>query len=396
MIVYKIDLSLKIIFKNMFRNLVSLVALIMGVSLFIIVFFILRGSKDNFLYNCEKSGSGFIKIHTLNFNNDSRYYLKVDDINSLKYSELSIKSISPETYFKGIITNKFTNLGCHVIGGSEDYKDFMVMDMMFGRFFSSHECLNKDNVIVIDNFTSMKLFGVENSLGREVYIDCKNKIHKYKVIGVMKYPSNLWKQTLNASSFCIIPVGTFIDNFNASPFFDHMYVSFEDNEYDNSNLIINFLKVKNGISKDIYQVESFMKQENHVKNMSNMFAKMVELTIVVFVFLNGLNIMNFMLCMIENRAGEIGVKKCVGANKADIFLQFIFESMVLSFFVGVGSLFIGVICSYFICLIMNIQFILTILNILILILICIFMGLIFGIIPALKACKIKPIDYLKL
>lgn len=392
MIIYKIDLSLKIIFKNMFKNFLSLIVLMLGVSLFVIMFFILRGSKNIFLHNCEKSGSGFIKIHTLNFNNDSRYYLKFDDIKSLKYSELPIKSISPEVYFKGVITNKFTNLGCHVIGGSEDYSDFMIMDMMFGRFFSSYECLNKENVIVIDNLTSMKLFGVENSIGREVYIGNKNNIYKYKVVGVMKYPSNIWKQTINVTSFCIIPVDNFISRFNINSFFDYVYVSFKDirDEQNISNSIINFLKIKNNISKDIYQVESFMKQENHFKNMSDIFSKIIEIIIIIFIFLNVLNMMNFMMCTINSRSVKIG------SNKINVFFQVIFESIIIALFIGSVSVFIGTICSYFICLFMNIKLGLNVLNIFILILICIFMGLISGIVPALKACKIKNVDYSRL
>lgn len=392
MIIHKIYLSLKIIFKDMFKNLIPLVALMLGFSLFVIMFFILGGSKNNFLHNCEKSGSGFIKIHTLNFDKDSRYSLRFDDIKSLKYSGLPIKSISPEVYFKGIITNKFTNLGCHVIGGSEDYRDFMIMDMMFGRFFSTYECLNKENVVVIDNFTSMKLFGVENSIGREVYIGSKDNIYKYKIVGVMKYPSNIWKQTLNASSFCIIPVDNFINHFNISSFFDYLYVSIKKNEDVGiiSNSIINFLKVKNNMSKDIYQVENFIKHESHLKSMSNIFSKMIGFIIVIFIFLNSLNMMNFMLYKIHNRVFKKGL------SKTNIFFQVVFESIMLALFLGGGSILIGIIFSYFICLFMNINPGVNIFNIFILFVICIFMGFISGIIPALKACKIKHIDYLKL
>ena len=63
-------------------------------------------------------------------------------------------SISPEAYFKGTISNEFDNLTSYVIGGTEDYKDFMMMEMLNGRFFSRYECANKENVVIIDNVMS--------------------------------------------------------------------------------------------------------------------------------------------------------------------------------------------------------------------------------------------------
>ena len=127
MVINNINLSLKIIFKNMFKNFIALFGIIMGISLFVILFCVLKYDKNIFLHNYQKIGSNFIKVHTLNFNKDKKYYLNFDDIRSLKYSDLSIESISPEVYFKGIISNKFTNLGCYIIGGTEDYRDFKFM-----------------------------------------------------------------------------------------------------------------------------------------------------------------------------------------------------------------------------------------------------------------------------
>lgn len=393
MVINNINLSLKIIFKNMFKNFISLFGIIMGITIFVILFSILKYDKNIFLHNCKKAGSNFIKVHTLNFNKDKKYYLNFDDIKSLKYSNLSIESISPEVYFKGIISNKFTNLGCYIIGGTEDYRDFMIMDMMFGRFFSKHECINKENVIIIDNFTSMKLFGVENSLGREIYIGDSKIVDKYKIIGIMKYPSNIWKKNSNIPSFCIIPVDNFIYKFKTTSFFEYVYVSIKNTEdiYNVSNSIINFLKVKNNISKDVYQIENFIKQENYIKNMSDIFIKVVKFIIYIFIFLSGINIMNFMSFNISCRAKEIGIRRSVGASRYDIFMQFVIESCILSLLLGIIGIIIGGVISHFLKFFTNMQLKLNILDIFVFLLVYFLIGICFGSFSAIKACRIDPI-----
>lgn len=390
-----IKLSLKISLKNIFKNTLSLVGVIILISLVIMIFSIIRVSENKFEYVSQKMGSNFIKINTLNPNKDRRYYLNFDDIYSLKQSNLSIKSISPEIYFKGMVTNGLSTLPCYVIGGSEDYKDFMVMDMMYGRFFSNYECVNKENVIVIDNFTSINLFGSENSLGRELYLGDSKNLEKYKVVGVINNPSNIWRKNINVTSFCIIPVNNLIYKFNQNSLFEYVYVSLK-NEEDMCSVpysIINFLKVKNNVSKDIYQIENFMKQEVYINNMGNIFMKMVEFVIGVLILISGISLMNFSNLTISNRTKEIRIKKIFGANNYQIFSEFMVEYCILYLLIGIIGGGIGILLTYVLGIITKISTLFNLWQVFIFLLIMGVSGLIFTFIPAIKACKINMIEF---
>lgn len=389
-----IKLSLKISLKNILKNTLSLVGIIILISLVIMIFSIIRVSENKFEYVSEKMGSNFIKINTLNPNKDRRYYLNFDDIYSLKQSNLSIKSISPEIYFKGMVTNGLSTLPCYIIGGSEDYKDFMVMDMMYGRFFSNYECVNKENVIVIDNFTSLNLFGSENSLGREVYLGDSKNLDKYKIVGVINNPSNIWRKNINVTSFCIIPINNLIYKFNHNSLFEYVYVSLNGEDiYNAPYSIINFLKVKNNVSKDIYQIENFMKQEVYINNMGNAFMKIVEIIIGVLILISGISLMNFSNLLINNRVKEIRIKKIFGANNYQIFSEFIVEYFILYILIGIISGGIGILLTYILGIVTRVSILFNFWQIFIFLLIMGLSGLIFTFIPIIKACKIKMIEF---
>lgn len=389
-----IKLSLKISLKNILKNTLSLVGIIILISLVIMIFSIIRVSENKFEYVSEKMGSNFIKINTLNPNKDRRYYLNFDDIYSLKQSNLSIKSISPEIYFKGMVTNGLSTLPCYIIGGSEDYKDFMVMDMMYGRFFSNYECVNKENVIVIDNFTSLNLFGSENSLGREVYLGDSKNLDKYKIVGVINNPSNIWRKNINVTSFCIIPINNLIYKFNHNSLFEYVYVSLNGEDiYNAPYSIINFLKVKNNVSKDIYQIENFMKQEVYINNMGNAFMKIVEFIIGILILISGISLMNFSNLLINNRVKEIRIKKIFGANNYQIFSEFIVEYFILYILIGIISGGIGISLTYILGIVTRVSILFNFWQIFLFLLIMGLSGLIFTFIPIIKACKINMIEF---
>lgn len=390
MIIDHINLSLKLIFKNKFRRLTSIIGIIIGFILLIISFSLLKIGEIKLISSTDKIGKNIIKINVINSEKCFKNYFNFDDIKFLKYSNLSINSISPELYFKGVVSNEFCNLSSYIIGGTEDYKDFMMMDMVNGRFFSEYECLNKENVIIIDNVTSNNLFGTEDSIDREVYIGvCPSKLYKYKVIGVIKHPSNIWKDNENILSFSVVPISTYIKNFNRDPFFEYLYISLNSKQDINliGESIINFLKVKNNIRKDIYKLENFLKLEDTIDEANSLITKIIKVTGYIFIFISGIIITNVMFSNINSRKNEISIRKICGANKFDIFIQFICESFILSLIGGMFGVLLGGMMTVFLSSLINENLSTNFINLFKILIISLITGVIFGIFPAIKSCN---------
>lgn len=390
-----IKVSFKIILTNKFRSFITLFGIIVCISIFTIMISIFNISKQEFYKSMLKMGKNFIKINILN--QDSRYYLGFEDILALKNSNLYVDSVSPEICSKGLIYNEFDRKGTYIIGGTEDYIDFMSMDLIHGRFFSKVDRVNKERVIVIDNVTSMSLFGTENSIGREVYI-LGGTSRKYTIIGVMRYPSNIWKKNKDITSFCIIPIDSYIENFKFTPLFDYLYISIngEEDAYKVSNSIIDFLKIRNNISKDVYKVEMFLRSENEMNYISGIFITLIKSMSYMCFILSGINVLNAMLYIVETRREEIFLRRLSGGNKLDIFIHFMVESIIFSLIGGVFGLILGCIFIYIINLIFNINLYMEFLWGFYVILISVLLGVLFGIIPSIRASTIPVLNSVNL
>ncbi len=380
-----LKLNLKIIFKSKFRFLTTIFGIMISIILFVITLSILNLERDKFYKSISKMGKNSFKINILS--DEMRGVLSFEDIKALKDSNLYIKSISPELYFKGLIKSNYDEIASYVIGGSEDYKDFMGMDIIYGRFFTKDECALKENVIIIDNVTSMSLFGTENSLGREVLIK-GGKVHrKYKVIGVMRYPSNIWKENKNIISFSVIPIDNYINNFGSNKSFEYLYVSINENENTNliSSSIVDFLKVKNGERKHSYKAEHFLKLDSEVTNINNGFILIFKLMIYVFFILSGINVIITMGFNIKDRQDEILLRRLSGSTKEEIFFKFLMEGVIICFISGVLGSLVSFIMVFLINHMFNVNLNFTFLHVLKFSFLSLILGIIYSVIPSFNA-----------
>lgn len=386
MFIDNLKLSFKIIFRNKFRSLFMIFGIV-GVSFVLSLYFAFgKNIEIKFSNNVRKMGCDFVKVKTSNYFSGFKYFFNFDDINSLKNSSLGIKSISPEIFLKGKIDNKLSSLNSYIICGNEDYFEFMTMDLISGRFFNKHECVNKEKVVLIDVFTSLKLFGTENSIGKYVDLEDGKSISKFRIIGILSYPSRVFKEINSVPSFCIIPINTYAYSLGGNKNFEYMYVSPQKNEniYSLSREILKFLKIKKGALKDEYEIESFINQENRFRGLENIFYENFKFTFILMVFLCGLNIMCVMLYNVNNRIFEICLRRSLGGSRIHVFGEFIFESFILSFLGGLIGIFVFVIFNFMFSLNYSFGFLNFIFSLLCISLI----GILFGIFPALKASNI--------
>ena len=109
----------------------------------------------------------------------------------------------------------------------------------------------------------------------------------------------------------------------------------------------------------------------------------------------GIGIMNIMLVSIKERTREIGIRMAIGAKRADIRMQFLVEAMFLSVLGGLLGILVGVGIGQLVALTTPVPAAIPVFYIFLGFIVCALVGVIFGVIPALKAAKMDPITALR-
>lgn len=132
-----------------------------------------------------------------------------------------------------------------------------------------------------------------------------------------------------------------------------------------------------------------------VNREANLLTGLIAGVAAISLFVGGVGIMNTMLLAVIERTHEIGIRKAIGASNGQILTQFLSESIVLSLWGGVLGLAVAGLANYLLRVFTNYQPVITWSVVALAAGVSVLMGIIFGIIPALKAARKNPIDALR-
>jgi putative ABC transport system permease protein len=274
-------------------------------------------------------------------------------------------------------------------GTTPDYSNIFSLDLAEGRFFTEEEVKEETPVIVLGQTVKQILFGDESAVGKKVKI----KGLDFTVVGVLKEKSLIGFNFDERAYTSYQMVADTTNLKNASMIF------LKANSTDGIEAVRQ--KVAQVISKNHGGVQDFglvaAEGALHIIETISTLVTAIAVGITGVSFLvGGIGIMNVMLLTVKERTREIGIRKAVGAKWWHILLQFLLEAMYISVFGCV----IGLAGSYGLLQwlhhafpVLSSQFPLQIVEGCLLF--SIILGILFGIIPAFKALRIKPIDALR-
>ena len=109
----------------------------------------------------------------------------------------------------------------------------------------------------------------------------------------------------------------------------------------------------------------------------------------------GIGIMNIMLVSVTERTREIGVRRAIGAKKSQILSQFLIEAIILSVLGGLIGVALGVTIPLWLSKVMNLPAAVPLWSIVLGLLFCAFVGIVFGLWPAVRAARLDPVEALR-
>ncbi len=268
-----------------------------------------------------------------------------------------------------------------------------------GRFFNGSESNSGAMVVVLGNEIANKLFGGSaNAIGKEVRIYGR----KFNVIGVLeKEGTSLFGGSKDTSVWMSVNVVRRIFGDNNKNTFPQIVVKPEKG-VDNDEFIAMLtqqLRVKRGLKPDeisnffINQLQGFADFIDNITGSMNIIGLIIS---GFSLLVGGFGIANIMFVSVKERTNLIGIQKSLGAKNKFILFQFLFEAVILAVIGGLIGLFlvfiVSILASQFTG---DFEFVLSPWNMFIGTAISAIIGLISGILPAISASKLDPVEAIR-
>lgn len=386
-----IKMALKSVLSNKMRSFLTMLGIIIGISSVIVLVGIASGSKQTITSAIESMGTNLLTVNLTGSNASS---LTSDDITQLQ-SFSSVKNVAP--VLTGSATAKVgTNSYSTSIEASvPDYENVRDVHAALGRFINEDDNDNRYNVAdvgieVLQNiYPDMKASDYDSLIGTNISLNGTD----FKIIGILE--SKGTSSTGSSDDRVIMPLTTaekLLKTKNVKTY----YVEAKSQDLvDQATTELNmfFLQKYNDDSNQfrvLSQSELLQTSSQTMNTLSLMLGGIASISLLV----GGIGIMNIMLVSVSERTREIGIRQAIGAKRRDILLQFLIEAMFLSLLGGTIGVLLAAVIVAVLPLFVSLKLAMTPSVVLVAFLFSAVVGIAFGLYPANKASKLKPIDAL--
>ena len=397
-----IRVAIRAILSNKSRTLLSTLGIIIGVAAVIIMMSIGQGSKESIRKEISKMGSNVITVRPgadmrggVRQDPSAMQTLKMSDYESMLTGLKYVQHVSPEVTQAGQVVNGNNNTTTTIYGEAPEYMTIKLWTVQEGDCFTDEDVRKNAKVCVIGKTVADELFpGGQNPIGRSI----RFKNIPFRVVGVLKSKGyNNWG--MDQDNLIIAPYTTVMKRIAAQTYFSSISVSALSEEVSEkaieelTALLRANHKIKEGMDDDF----TIRSQQEIMETMSSTMDTVTLILVVAAAFsllVAGIGIMNIMLVSVTERTKEIGLRMAVGATGAVISLQFLIESVLISITGGILGILFGCGLSALAPMV-GMPSSVPAWSIIVSFLVCVFIGVLFGYIPALKAARMDPIEAIR-
>ena len=387
---------------NKVRSGLTMLGIVVGIGSVIAMISVGQGAQASIKDRITAIGSNLIIVMpgaqrspgSISAGRGSAHTLTQADADAIS-SQISNVKVAPELDSRKQVAAKGNNTNTQIIGTVPAYTDVRNEAMDSGSFITGSEDRSSSRVAVLGPSARDDLFGTgADAVGQEIRIGSA----MFKVIGVTA--SKGGSGFNNPDDAIYIPLGTMQHYLVGGSYVSSISVSAasQDAMPGVQQQLADLLLQRHRISNPAMADFSIMNQQDIISTASSVTQTLTLLLASIAgisLLVGGIGIMNMMLTTVTERTREIGLRKSVGAKKGDISMQFLSESVMLTFLGGAIGIVLGFAASLAISHLANMPTSFSYSSVILVFGVSALIGIVFGYYPARRAANLSPIVALR-
>lgn len=390
MVVQSLKMAWSAVVGNKMRSFLTMLGIIIGVASLVVLVSIVNGATGSVTDSISSLGTSLLSVTVTDDKGNPFTWQEVTALaDEEEFSEAAPLAQASVTAKNGTESDSMT-----VYGTTPGYASIYDLEFGKGRFLKKADVESHVNVAVVNAYTEETLFSGGNALGQTISLNGQ----RYQIVGVLN-EDDTSSLGFNAEQMeAYIPYTSMMRlSDSVKDVTSFMVSAASENEMDTADAkLTSLLLDRFQNDEDAFTLVNSSEMMEALEEVTGTLSLMLGCIAGISLVVGGIGIMNIMLVSVTERTREIGIRKAIGADYASIMLQFLIEALMISL-IGCA---IGIFLSWLILfvagkLITTMTFTLSPGVVGVAVAFSALIGVGFGIYPANKAAKKKPIDALR-
>ncbi|MDO4989133.1 MAG: ABC transporter permease [Eubacteriales bacterium] len=386
-------MALRSIGANKMRAMLTMLGIIIGVVALVVLVSLVNGATSSVTDAVSSLGSDML---TVTVSDDKGKPVDMELLSDWTRSEPAIGLTAPAitaslTGKYGSESDSFT-----VYGTNAFYDEIAGLKLCMGRFLNSADVSSHTRVCVISYKAATELIGYTDCVGEQISFNGM----KFSVVGVLSDSESITTSMRSSGYTAYVPYPSLMRlSDSVTEDVTTFVVSAPENRSidDTERALTELLLERFEMDEDAFTVSSMNFMEEAMSSVASVLSVLLGGIAAISLIVGGIGIMNIMLVTVTERTREIGIRKAIGATRGTILRQFLTEAVVLCMLGCAIGIFLSWTILRMVAVIassLSMSFRLNGTVVIVAVGFCVLIGVIFGLYPANKAAKMKPIDAL--